>query len=157
MNDGKPHYSCCFLIPKDDTKSVEAVKKAIRAAYDEGQDKLGKTVPPFESLKSPLHDGDSEHPDRPEFRGCYFLNAKNYNLQPTVVDSKLNPIEDPMEIYSGMYCKAFCGAYVFAKQFNKGIAITLEHVMKVADGDRLGGAYTSVADAFGDEDEDFLS
>ena len=26
IEGGKPHYSCCFLIPKDDTKTVEAVK-----------------------------------------------------------------------------------------------------------------------------------
>ena len=44
VDGGKPHYSCMFLIRKDDKKSVEAVKKAIAAAYEEGKDKLKETV-----------------------------------------------------------------------------------------------------------------
>ena len=160
VDGGKAHYSCMFLIRKDDTKSVEAVKRAIAAAYEEGKDKLkgtGRAVPTLESLKSPLRDADAEFPDREEYRGCYFLNANNYNRRPTLVDSELKAIEDPDEIYSGMYCRASCNAYAFNRGVNKGIAIGLEHVMKVADGERLGGSYTSVEDAFGEEDEDFLS
>ena len=160
VKGGKEHYSCSFLIRKDDEKSVEAVKRAIMAAYEEGKDKLkgtGKTVPPFEALKSPLRDGDIEFPDRAEYRGCYFLNANNYNRRPTVVDTECKPIEDPEEIYSGMYCKAFSNAYAFNMGLNKGIALSLEHVMKVADGERLGGTFTSVEDAFGEDEEDFLS
>ena len=159
VDGGKPHYSCSFLIPKDDAKSIEAVKKALRAAYDEGQEKLkgtGKTVPAFESLKNPLRDGDAEFPDRPEYKNCYFLNANNYARKPGVVDTELNEIIDPDEIYSGMYCKAFCSAYVFNRGVNKGIAISLEHVMKVGDGERLGGSPTSIKDAFGDDDEEIL-
>ena len=109
------------------------------------------------ALKSPLRDGDIEFPDREEYRGCYFLNANNYNRRPTVVDAEFNPIENPEEIYSGMYCKAFCNAYAFNMGLNKGIALSLEHVMKVADGERLGGAFTSVEEAFSEDEEDFLS
>lgn len=159
VDGGKAHYSCMFLIRKDDKKSVEAVKRAIAAAYEEGKDKLkgtGRAVPSLDSLKSPLRDGDEEFPDREEYRGCYFLNANNYNRRPTLVDTEMNPIEEPDEIYSGMYCKASCSAYVFNRGVNKGIAIGLNHVMKVADGERLGGSYTSVEEAFGEDDEDFL-
>ena len=35
VKGGKEHYSCSFLIRKDDEKSVEAVKRAIMAAYEE--------------------------------------------------------------------------------------------------------------------------
>ena len=160
VEGGKEHYSCSFIIRKDDAKTVEAVKKAIQAAYEEGREKLkgtGKTVPSFEALKNPLRDGDVEFPDREEYKGCYFLNANNYNRRPTVVDTEFKPIEEPTEVYSGMYCKAFCNAYVFNRGVNKGITISLEHVMKVADGERLGGSFTPVEDAFGDDDEDFLS
>ena len=161
VNGGNPHYSCSFLIRKDDTKSVNAVKAAIKAAYDEGINTLkgtAKTAPSFESLKSPLRDGDQEFPDRPEYKGCYFINANNYNRKPTVIDSEFKPIDDPEEVYSGMYCKAHCNAYAFNRGVNKGIAFGLEHVMKVADGERLGGSYTSVQEAFADDDdEDFLS
>ena len=157
VNGGKPHYSCSFLIPKSDTKTVEAINKAIAAAYEDGKDRLkgtGKTVPPLSSLKSPLRDGDAEHPEREEYVGHYFINANNYNRKPSVVDMSLQPILDPDEIYSGMYCRAYCECYTFNTGVNKGIAISLEHVQKVADGERFGGGSVSVEDAF---DDDFLS
>ena len=161
IEGGKPHYSCCFLIPKDDTKTVEAVKAAFKAAYEAGESVLkgtGKSMPSLASLNKPLRDGDEEYPDREEYRGCYFINANNYNRRPGIFDREFQPITDPDEIYSGMYVKAFCSCYAFNHGVNKGIAFSLEHVMKVADGERLGGSFISPEDAFGDEDdEDFLS
>ena len=47
INGGTPKYSVSLIIPKSDTVTVEKIKKAIQAAYDEGQSKLkgnGKTV-----------------------------------------------------------------------------------------------------------------
>ena len=43
----KPKYSVSLIIPKSDTKTIEKVKAAIQAAYDEGKSKLsnGKSVP----------------------------------------------------------------------------------------------------------------
>lgn len=156
IEGGKPHYSCSFIIPKDDKKSVEAVRKALRAAYDEGKDKLktGKTIPPFESIKSPLRDGDIEHPDREEYRGCYFINANNYNRRPGVFDKEYAPITDPDEVYSGMYVKAFCNCYAFNYGVNKGLTFSLEQIMKVADGEPFGGRAISPEEAFGDDDEE---
>lgn len=161
LEGSKPYYSCQFLIRKDDKKSVDAVKRALKAAYEEGKNVLkgdSKNPPEFSSLRSLLRDGDEEHPDREEYRGCYFINAKNYNRRPGVFDTSFQPLDDPEEVYSGMYVKAFCNCYAFNRGVNKGLAISLEHIMKVADGERLGGSYISPEDAFGDdEDEDFLS
>lgn len=102
---GKAHYYCSFLIRKDDENSLNAVKKAIEAAYEEGKNTLkgtGKTVPAFSSLKSPIHDGDEEFPDRAEYKKCYFLNANSYNRYLTIIDTNYQPIEDHDDIYSGM-------------------------------------------------------
>lgn len=49
INGGTPKYSVSLIIPKSDTVTVEKIKAAIKAAYDEGQGKLkgnGKSVPP---------------------------------------------------------------------------------------------------------------
>ena len=61
INGGAPKYSVSLIIPKSDTVTVNKIKAAIEAAYEEGQSKLkgnGKTVPALSVLKTPLRDGD---------------------------------------------------------------------------------------------------
>lgn len=56
INGGAPKYSISLIIPKDDTATVNKVKAAIQAAYEEGESKLkgsGKTVPPLKAIKTP--------------------------------------------------------------------------------------------------------
>ncbi len=63
INGGAPKYSVSLIIPKSDTVTVNKIKAAIEAAYEEGQSKLkgnGKTVPALSILKTPLRDGDLE-------------------------------------------------------------------------------------------------
>ena len=40
INGGAPKYSVSLIIPKSDTQTVEKIKAAIQAAYEEGQSKL---------------------------------------------------------------------------------------------------------------------
>ena len=40
INGSDPKYSVSLIIPKTDTKTVDAIKQAIKAAYDEGLNKL---------------------------------------------------------------------------------------------------------------------
>ena len=57
INGGTPKYSVSLIIPKSDKKTVEAIKAAIQAAYEEGESKLkgnGKTVPALSVIKTPL-------------------------------------------------------------------------------------------------------
>lgn len=57
INGGAPKYSVSLIIPKDDAATVNKIKAAIQAAYEEGESKLkgsGKTVPPLKSIKTPL-------------------------------------------------------------------------------------------------------
>lgn len=66
INGGAPKYSVSLIIPKSDTATVEKIKAAIQAAYEDGESKLkgnGKTVPALSVLKTPLRDGDLERPD----------------------------------------------------------------------------------------------
>ena len=59
INGGAPKYSVSLIIPKSDTVTVNKIKAAIEAAYEEGQSKLkgnGKTVPALSVLKTPLRD-----------------------------------------------------------------------------------------------------
>ena len=76
INGGTPKYSVSLIIPKTDVKTIEKIKAAIKAAYDEGQSKLrgnGRSVPPLTAIKNPLRDGDIERPDDEAYRNAYFM------------------------------------------------------------------------------------
>ena len=78
--NSKPKYSVSLIIPKSDTKTIEKIRAAIQAAYEEGQGKLkgnSKSVPPLTSLKTPLRDGDLERPDDEAYANSYFVNANS--------------------------------------------------------------------------------
>lgn len=157
INGGAPKYSVSLIIPKSDTKTVEKIKAAIQAAYEEGESKLkgnGKTVPALSVLKTSLRDGDLERPDDEAYANSYFVNA-NSGTAPGIVDADRQPIIDHSEVYSGVYGRASINFYAFNSNGNKGIACGLNNLQKMHDGEPLGGK-TRAEDDFADDDEDFL-
>jgi hypothetical protein len=159
INGGTPKYSVSLIIPKGDTKTVEKVKAAIQAAYEEGQAKLkgnGRSVPALTAIKNPLRDGDTERPDDEAYAGCYFINA-NSQAAPGIVDADCNPILEHSEVYSGVYGRASVSFYAFNSNGNRGIACGLNNLQKLADGTALGG-HTRPEDDFAEADDgdDFL-
>lgn len=154
VNGGDPKYSVSAIIPKSDTKTVNAIKAAIEQAKNDSVSKWGGKVPA--NLKLPLRDGDIDRPDDEAYAGCYFFNA-NSRQAPQVVDSKVQPILDQSEVYSGCYGKISVTFYGYNSNGNRGIAAGLGNIQKLKDGESLGGR-TSAADDFQTEDdEDFLS
>ncbi len=161
INGGTSRYSACVMIPKSDTACVDRVKKAIEAAYHEGESKLkgnGKSVPPMSAIKMPLRDGDLERPDDPAFAGMWFVNA-NTDHAPGIVDRSRQPILDRNEVYSGCYCRVSLTFFAFNSNGNRGIACGLNNLQKVKDGEHLGGRVSAEVEFAGldDDDEDFLA
>ena len=160
INGGVPKFSVSLIIPKSDKKTIEAIKKAIQAAYKEGEAKLkgnSRSVPTLESIKTPLRDGDTERPDDEAYANSFFLNA-NSTTQPGIVDANVQPILTRSEVYSGVYGRASINFYAFNSNGNRGIACGLNNLQKIRDGELLGSR-TSAEDDFADfvEDDDFLS
>lgn len=159
INGGTPKYSVSLIIPKSDTKTLEKIRAAIQAAYEEGQSKLkgnGRSVPALSALKTPLRDGDAERPDDEAYENSYFVNA-NSGTAPGIVDADRNPILERSEVYSGVYGRASINFYAFNSNGNKGIACGLNNLQKIRDGEALGGK-SRAEDDFAEEDEDdFLS
>ena len=160
INGGTPKFSVSLIIPKSDTKTVEAIKKAIEAAYKEGEAKLkgnSKSVPKLESIKTPLRDGDIERPDDEAYKDSYFINA-NSTTPPGIVDASVQPILTRSEVYSGVYGRASINFYAFNSNGNRGIACGLNNLQKIRDGEPLGSRATAESD-FADfaKDDDFLS
>lgn len=160
LGGGTPKYSVSLIIPKSDTVTVNKIKAAIKAAYDEGQSKLkgsSKFVPDLDSLKTPLRDGDKDRKGDTAYANSYFVNA-NSTTKPGVVDADRQPIIDTSELYSGIIGRASINFYAYNANGNKGIACGLNNLQKLSDGTALGG-HSRAEDDFADvddEDDDFL-
>lgn len=158
IDGGEPKYSCAILIPKTDKETIRKIKEATEAAKELGKASWGGKVPA--NIKTPLRDGDEERPDEEAYAGHYFLNASSKN-KPGIakpigkVDgkTKFQDITDTTEVYSGCYGKVSLNFYPFNVSGNRGIAAGLNNVVKVQDGDFLGGR-SSLSDDFDGEDFD---
>ena len=155
--NGTPKYSVTLLIPKSDKATIQKIK----AAMEEAKTKYlsssnGKKLPA--NLKSSLHDGDGERPNGGEFgeecKGCYVITVSSNN-KPVIVHADKTPITELSELYSGCYGRAIINFYVYDTNGNKGITAGLNGVMKLYDGEPLGGGVVTDSDwDDGWEDED---
>ena len=155
IGGGTPKYSVSLIIPKSDTATVNKIKAAIKAAYQEGESKLrgnGKVVPPLDAIKTPLRDGDKERPGDDAYANSYFINA-NSTSKPGAVDAACNPILETSELYSGIIGRASINFYAFNTNGNRGIACGLNNIQKLKDGTPLGG-HSRAEDDFADLDDD---
>lgn len=146
---GEAKYSVSLIIPKKDTATINAIKKAIDEVIQ--AEKAAKFGGKDKGLKYPLRDGDLEKDD-PAYEGCMFINASS-KQRPIILNEDKQPVIDAREVYSGCYGRASINLYAFNSNGNKGIAAGLNAIQKVADGDSLGGAYTEsvAADDFTDD------
>jgi hypothetical protein len=137
-------------------KTLAKIEKAIEAAKEDGKvRRWGGKIPP--NLKLPLRDGDIDRPDDENYADCYFINATSKEA-PQVVDRKVQPITDPMMVYSGCYCNVSVNFYAFNANGNRGVAAGLGNIQFVKDGERLSGRASADADfdALEDDGEDIL-
>ncbi|PWV90229.1 uncharacterized protein DUF2815 [Paenibacillus cellulosilyticus] len=170
VDGGDEKYSTAILIPKTDKETLRRIQAAVNAAKEAGKGKWGGKIPA--NCKTPLRDGDEERPDDEAYKGHYFLNASSKNkpgiAKPIGKDAagktKFAEITDTTEVYSGCYAKVSLNFYAFDAKGNRGVAAGLNNLVKVQDGDFLGGR-SSLNDDFSDvefEDdfdgeEDFLN
>lgn len=100
INGGAPKYSVSLIIPKSDTVTVNKIKAAIQAAYEEGQSKLkgnAKPCPALDLIKTPICDGDKERPGDEACANSYFIDA-NSATAPGIVDADRQEIIDRSEV-----------------------------------------------------------
>lgn len=138
-------FSVSAIIPKSDKATLAKINAAIEAAKIAGKDtKFAGKIPA--TLKLPLRDGDAERPDDENYAGAMFMNCHS-STRPGIVDQARNPILNQEEVYSGAYGFLSVSLYPYNSNGSKGIAVGFNHLMKTADGERLGGKI-SVDSAF---------
>lgn len=153
--DSKAKYSVTLLIPKADKATLAKIKAATKAAADKYRDKNGaKSFP--EKYNTTIHDGDgvreSGEPYGEECHGCYVITVTS-NKKPMCFDKFKNEITDPDEIYSGCYGRASINFSAYVHKGKKGVSGYVNSVMKLHDGEPLGGA-VATADDYDDDYED---
>lgn len=155
-----PKYSVMLLIPKTDTKTLNNIKAAQKAAAELGKNKFKNGKIPAK-LKTTLRDGDEEMDieEYPEFKGMMFINVSNKNKVGMVgtqrdTDGKLKRLDDPDEIYSGMYGRASINFFAYNTAGNQGVSAGLNNIQKTRDGDRLGGGAAKPENDFDDWEDD---
>lgn len=147
MKEGDtPKYSVTAIIPKSDTKTVEAIKAAIRAAAENGAQKhFGGRVPT--NVANTFKDGDTETNDMgdlqnekyPEYKGNYYIRLAT-KFRPKVLDANRQEIIDPTECYSGMYGRVSMTFFAYSGDGKRGVSASLNNVMKTRDGEPLTSA-----------------
>lgn len=141
INGGDEKYSITLIIPKSDTKTLNKIKAAIKAAKENYIAKSGKKIPA--NVKTTLHDGDGTMPNSgkeygPECKGSYVISV-SAKRKPALIYSDKTPITEESEFYSGCYGRAIINFFYYNTNGNSGISAGLMGLMKLSDGEPLGG------------------
>jgi hypothetical protein len=150
---GDAKYSTTILVPKTDIITKQRIDSAINTAIQEGiASKWNGVRPPV--LAIPIYDGDGVRPSdgMPFGEECkgHFVFTASSKQAPEIVDSAMQRILNQTEIYSGIYAMVSVRFFPYASNGKKGIGCGLGPVMKLEDGEPLGGRI-SAASAFGDK------
>ena len=144
INGSEPKYSVSCLISKTDKDTLMKINQAIEAAKEYGAaKKWGGKVPA--NLKTPMHDGNIERQDDPNYKDMVYFNASSKDA-PQIVGRRKEVITDPLQVYSGCYCNVSVNFYPFSTGGNRGVAVGLGNIQFVKDGDQLAGRTTAATD-----------
>lgn len=144
-------YSISLLIAKKDKALVKRLKDAIdEVKKDPDSSRVwGGKIPA--NLKTPLRDGDLEREDE-AYKDHFFMNCSS-KRRPGIVDENLNKIISEDDFKAGDYGRANINIYAYNWNGTKGIAVGLNNLQKLEDGESLAGGRTA-EEAFGSESDD---
>lgn len=156
INGSEEKYSVSCVVPKSDKATLMKIHKAVEAAKEDGKTRKWNGKIPA-NLKLPLRDGDIDRADDENYEDCMFVNATSKDA-PQIVDRRVQPISEPMMVYSGCYCNVSVNFYPFNANGNKGVAAGLSNIQFIRDGERLSGRASAASefDAMDEEDEAIL-
>ena len=104
------------------------------------------------NYKRPIRDGE-EKADLGGYGPGKMFATMSSKMRPGLVDIAGHPITDPDDFYPGCYARATVTMYSYNKGGGMGVALGLQNLQKVRDGDRLDSR-TDAADDFGDDIEE---
>lgn len=145
LGSGDPKYQVQMLFDENDSELERLEDQLIavaEAAFGLGADDL----PGFDW---PLRNGTDEKPGKKEYEGKIFAPArKNPSWGPVeVVHMDQSPIVNQAEFYAGCFARASVSVYAWTFGNSRfGVSISLNHIMKVKEGEPLTGGTTAAED-----------
>ena len=145
---GKPAFSCTFIMPKDHP-SVASIKAAMKAA---AEDKWGAKAPDI--LKALIAGGKvclrngEEKAQYEGFDGNLYVSARS-PTRPLIIDTDRSPLtQADGKPYSGCFVNAKIAVWAQDNKFGKRLNAQLQGVQFYKDGDAFGGGRPASVDEF---------
>ena len=155
FSNEEPRYRTDIIIPKNDTKNIDAVKfaisEAIRKAQQNGKPLAGEDLKKAKATgkwHSALKDGDVERTDDEAYKNSYFISPwanKNWNDNgQQICDVREKPITKDTpdaneKIYSGCYATISVNFFGYENRGNMGTGSSIGNVLTFEKGEKLGG------------------
>jgi hypothetical protein len=151
---GAPKYSVCAVWePAKFTAKDQALWAALQGLVDTvSVEKFKKKLSALPAnFKKPFRDGTEKEGLAGFGEGKVFANLSS-NMKPGIIFLDNTPLVDPEEFYPGCYARATVTAYAY-DNVGKGVALGLQNLQKIKDGDRLDSR-TEPSEDFGSEEVD---
>jgi len=154
FDGGPPKFSVSAVWdPAKFTKRERELWDAMMGLCDEASmDRFKKKMNDLPSnFKKAIRDGAEKADLQGYGEGTFFANLSS-KMQPGLIDKDRHPIISADDFYPGCYARATVTAYSYDNK-GKGVAMGLQNLQKVADGERLDSR-TDAADDFDEVDDD---
>lgn len=150
FNDGEERFQAVLLFEKD--SDLSPLKNAIHAAALKKFPGQSKEF--YQDLRKPTRNGnekavnDNGSPDPQSFYyGRHFMNVKS-KYQPQIVNKHNEPVTNPDDIYGGCKVRAYLSFFGYDRAGNTGVSCSLRGLIKLGDGDPIGGGKLNTAEVF---------
>lgn len=151
-DDGMERWSIRMIFPEE-TNLAGLKQLAFNAAINEYGEEEANRLIKNGLIYWPFRDGNKLKTPDPNCKDRIFVGAGTVTRRPEVVaviDGQLVPLSSVNEFYAGCICMATVNFYCFKKKGNEGVTCGLDNVMKIRDGERIGGGGASAAEDFKD-------
>ena len=139
---GDPEFSVTLVIPKTTDMSVidAQFNKVLAADFPDGMPYNSRTGKGVNEVGAYM-DGAIRYPNDPFYADKWIMGSSQkedrFSLD-SIMDAQQNPIMDKSQIYSGAIGHALISFYGY-QGGSKGIGCSLHGVMKISDGEAMGG------------------
>lgn len=159
IGSNKPKYNGQFAWPQSDKattgKVVAAFNYALKVGKEKGTIPANAVFKPTEIIKNGNTPTKNGTPRGPEYKDMYYVSAKSDGIPGIAYlnDQKgLVSSINEKDVMSGDNLKIEIGVYCYPADKEKaiacGIAVALNHVVRVSIGERLVGGAGKIEDAF---------
>lgn len=163
-NGAAPKYSASLILDMANLSTTEKQRLGAlgQACRDKLREKFGDKafkddgVTPKSAYNWPFRDAGEKDDLEGYKEGDKFFNCTSHRrpgMAKAVNEGGRVSVQDTLDaetFYPGCYVQALVNPFVFEAEGNKGVALGLEHIVFIRDGERLDGTTGSAAEAYGE-------